>query len=85
VKKTLENALNNQISDAANRSNSVERTSPSQLPPRLRSTSLTRQFKQLDKRTRQAINESFLLNIHQGKSTITVSEALKEFGGKNQE
>jgi hypothetical protein len=32
--------------------------------------------------TRSAINESFLMNIKSGKAQVTVSEALKEFYGK---
>jgi len=39
---------------------------------------------QLDSRTRQAINESFLLNVHAGKPA-TVSEVMKDFYGKETE
>ena len=36
----------------------------------------------LDSGTKNAINDSFITNIKIGKSQVTVSEALKEFYGK---
>ena len=52
---------------------------PNERPPRGQSTSLTRRYNQLDKVTRQAINESFLINIRSTRQNVSVADALREF------
>ena len=75
IQRTIESAT--EQSGILSNPNTI--TMPNERPPRGQSTSLTRRFNQLDKVTRQAINESFLINIRSTRQNVSVADALREF------
>lgn len=86
VKQTIETAASTGavLSTGAMINPSVEKLARSKSPSsRQPSTSLTRKFNSLDQITRNAINETFLLNVrqHARPGLSSVSDVVKEYLG----